>query len=53
MFLTNKNINFRIRRSKVTDYAALIDVSEAIRLSDHNSTQTYFSVMFSSYGDTN
>ena len=23
MFLKNKNINFKIRRSKVTDYAAL------------------------------
>ena len=27
MFLKNKNIIFKIRRSKVTDYAALINVS--------------------------
>ena len=26
MFLKNKNIIFNIRRSKVTDYAALIDI---------------------------
>ena len=27
MFLKNKNIIFKIRRSKVTDYAALIELS--------------------------
>ena len=44
MFLKNKNIIFKIRRSKVTDYAALTKVGgaqenrliETVLLSTHN-----------------
>ena len=36
MFLKNKNIIFKIRRSKVTDYAALnVDVRVLVGVHDH------------------
>ena len=45
MFLNNKNIIFKIRRSKVTDYAALrikVYVSEELRLVHHRLSCSIF-----------
>ena len=46
MFLKNKNIIFKIRRSKVTDYAALIVVEYSSDYNNKGSDQTLLEISY-------